>query len=548
MNAMQRLIDANAVARLVKRDPQLFSDDVDLRQPITQRLGWTDLAEKAAGRLPLVCNLAGVLAGEGARDIVLLGMGGSSLAALVMKAILDHPADAPRLHILDTTRPAAVSELLDTLVREHTFFLVSSKSGTTVEPLSLYAIFRQWMEETMERPAAGRHFIAITDPASALEKMRQKEVMRVALTAPANVGGRFSALTIFGLAPLTLSGVDLTQVIDEARTMERACQQSTPENPGAALAAWIADAHAGGRDKLTLVTSKRWLPFGLWVEQLVAESTGKHGTGVVPIIEHLPTRPTGFGDDRAVVVMREPGDTDLAVFASGARAEGHPVVEWTVDSPSAIGAEFVRWEYAVGLLGVLLAINPFDEPDVGAAKKMTSQVLDGTTTVPAAVADIDGVWVTYAGGLAGTAAPRDLLASLAPLGAARRTGDYLATLAYISDDETTIGLLRGALKAVSSANGIATCLETGPRYLHSTGQLHKGGPDSGLFLVITARDRADLAVPGSPFTLARLYRAQAEGDLCALAERGRRVMRLDLPGDDPAAVQKIAEALVEALG
>ena len=547
MDSLARLTETNAIQRLVDRDPTLFSSDVDLRQPIMQRLGWTDLAEQAEGRFALIEGLATALYEDGATDVVLLGMGGSSLAPLVFERVIGSAPGAPRLHVLDTTSPTAVAALRDSLDRSGTYFLLSSKSGGTIEPLSLYAIFRAWMEEEMERPAAGRHFIAITDPGSPLEKMRGREVMRTALHAPPTVGGRFSALTVFGLAPAALIGIDVRGMISMARRMELACQSVTGENPGATLAAWIADAHADGRDKLTLAASPRYETFGLWVEQLVAESTGKHGIGVVPVLDYEPTVPTLYGNDRALVVLRESTDATLAKFAEATRTEGHPVLELTLDDPLGIGAEFVRWEYAVALVGHLLGINPFDEPNVAEAKAATSGVLAGTAIVPAANGDVDGVWPTYAGALAGASAPGDLVAALAPLTASIRPGDYLAVLAYLPGESPAVSAMRHALETLSGRLGVATCFETGPRYLHSTGQLHKGGPDTGVFLVITTREHTNIAIPGQKFSLAELFRAQAEGDLMTLAAAGKRVMRLDLPGNDDAVLKSVAEALVDAL-
>ncbi|MDO9108726.1 MAG: glucose-6-phosphate isomerase [Coriobacteriia bacterium] len=547
MDSLARLIDADAVRRLVDRDPTLFSSDVDLRQPIMQRLGWTDLAERAESRLTLVENLAAAVAQEGATDVVLLGMGGSSLAPLVMERVIGSPPGAPTLHVLDTTSPTAVTALRDSLTRSTTYFILSSKSGTTIEPLSLYAIFRAWMEEEMERPAAGKHFIAITDPGSPLEEMRAREFMRVALSAPPTVGGRFSAMSVFGLAPAAMCGIDVRRMVELAREMEDFCHAPAEDNPAAALAAWIVDSHAMGKDKLTLATSRRYEAFGLWVEQLVAESTGKQGTGVIPVLDYEPTTPTGYGQDRALLVLRESQDTALARFAETARAEGHPVHELMLDDPLGIGGEFVRWEHAVALAGHLMGINPFDEPNVAKAKAATNAVLAGTAHVPPANADLNGVWTTYVGSLEGAAAPHDLPTSLAPLVASIRPGDYLGVLAYLPTESPAVSVLKHALEKLSSRLKVAVCFETGPRYLHSTGQLHKGGPDSGAFLLITTREHANLAIPGSTFTLAQLFRAQAEGDLVTLAAAGRRTMRLDLPGNDLHAIKAVAEAFITAL-
>jgi len=547
MDALQRLKDADAISRLKERDPLLFSSEVDMRQKTMQRLGWTDLATAATGRLPLVTNLAKALISEGATDIVLLGMGGSSLAALTLKRVIGSAPGMPKLHVLDTTSPVAVNALLESLDRSHTFFLLSSKSGTTIEPLSLYAVFRAWMEAELERPAAGQHFIAITDPGTPLEKLRQREVMRVALSAPATVGGRFSALSMFGLAPAALAGMDLGAIIERAQRMESACHQPAEVNPAAQLTAFIADAYDQGRDKLTLICSPVLEPFGLWVEQLVAESTGKSGEGIVPVIEFAPSTPLTYDDDRMLVIIRMHDDHELVSWSTQASA-AHPLFEIVLNDQYDIGAQFVQWEYAVALLGHLLGVNPFDEPNVSEAKETTRKVLEGTASVPTAIADIDGVWVTYAGALPAPAAPSTLADAIRPMVDALAPKDYAAILAYLPDDPAMTGPLRIATARLSAATHRAVTLEIGPRYLHSTGQLHKGGPNTGVFLVLTARDRADVEIPGQEYSLGQLFRAQAEGDLATLATHDRRVMRVDLPETSRETIAALADALADAAG
>jgi len=386
----------------------------------------------------------------------------------------------------------------------------------------------------------------ITDPGTPLEALRQREIMRIALPAPANVGGRYSALSAFSIAPAAFIGIDTAALVAHAEESDAACQRPADDNAATALAAWMVEAFEQGRDKLTLICSSQLESFGLWIEQLVAESLGKQGKGMVPVPETALRPASGYGPDRAIVVIRLTGDTALAGWTAGME-DGCPVFEIVLDDPLEIAREFVRWEYATALAGFLLRVNPFDEPDVSEAKQATSDVLEGSREVPAALADIDGVWATYAGGLAGlTAPPTDLEAALAPAFAALRPQDYLALLAYIPDDAAHHGPLRAALPSVSASSGAAVMLEIGPRYLHSSGQLHKGGPDTGIFVIVTARDRVDVAVPGKPFTLGRLHRAQAEGDLVTLASRGRRVMRLDLPDSDPATIARVADALMAA--
>ncbi len=543
MNSLQKLIAENAVARLVERDPSLFSDDIDKRQSIKQRLGWTDLAQKAATRLPHVATLASAMKDEGVRDVVLLGMGGSSLAPLVMTQVMGPVEGAPTLHVLDTTSPVECAGLLERLDPATTAFVLASKSGTTVEPLSLYAIFRKWMDEALGRVAAGKRFVVVTDPGSALERRRQKDIMRIALLAPPTVGGRFSALAPFGLAPAALAGLDVTTLVERAIGVEHACHGPAENNPGALLAASIADAYADGRDKLTFVASPRYASFGLWIEQLVAESTGKNGIGVIPVLEDGSVPPSAYGPDRVLVMMRVTHDDALAVFADAARETGTPVIEFVIDDPADIGGEFVRWEFAVALLGHLLGVNPFDEPDVTRAKTATNDVLAGTADVPPARVDLDGVWPTLTGALSGAVDPSDIDAALSPLIDALGPRDYLAVLAYLPYDEDAIAPLRAAATAFSSSRGTPVCLEMGPRYLHSTGQLHKGGPPTGAFLILTTRERTDVPIPGARYSLAQLFRAQAEGDLVTLASDGRPVVRLDLPDADPAVITRVAEAI-----
>ncbi|MCL5888024.1 MAG: glucose-6-phosphate isomerase [Actinobacteria bacterium] len=548
MIAIQRLIEADAVSRLVRRDASLFAPDFEKRKSISNRLGWTDLAERGDLRAPLVETLKRAITEEGATDVVLLGMGGSSLAALVFERVFGTQVEGLKLHVLDTVDPQTVAKLMAELTPANTWFLLSSKSGATIEPLSLYRVFRAWMNEHMEGPAAGKRFVVITDPDSPMQALRTKEFMRMAINAPANVGGRYSALSLFGLTPAGLLGVDLKALLKVARAMEVECAKPAEENPAAKLAAWIADNHTDGRDKLTFIASPGLESFGLWVEQLVAESTGKSGIGVVPVIADPADDLAGLGSDRAVFIMRDANDPALAELTAALQGAGHPVFEVTIDDRLALGAEFVRWKYATGLLGFLMGIDPFDEPNVSEAKQATLEVLEGKASPPPAVVDIDGVWPAYAGVFEGANPPADLTSALAPLAATRRPGDYLAVLVYLPYDDALVEPLRAALRKVTATTTIPSILQFGPRYLHSTGQLHKGGPDNGAFLVITARDKTRIPVPGSPYTLGELYRAQAEGDFMALGAHNRRVMRLDLPDTRKPTIARLALAIEAALG
>lgn len=548
MDSMQRLVRADVASRLARRDPVLFTDanDTEVRQAVIARLGWIGLASQAREERGRYEDLAQRLIAEGARDVVLLGMGGSSLAALVFSEVFGAAPGYPALHVLDTTSPVTTDALTRRLDPVTTFFLVSSKSGTTIEPLSLYAIFRHWLAENLGSDAEGGHFVAITDPGTPLELLARTDGFRACLPAPPDVGGRFSALTAFGLVPAALLGIDLDEMLARADRMDGACQGPPESNPAAMLASWIANAASEGRDKLTLAASKQYSAFPLWIEQLVAESTGKLGLGIVPVVEGSLSSPSVFDDDRAVVVIGSEQDAMLFEWADQVRSEGHPVFTIDVESALDVGAEFVRWEYATAMLGHLLGINPFDEPDVGTAKAATLKVLE-EGAVETRSLDVGDTRFIYGGAIEAPAeAPFNLPGGLRPAFQALGNGDYLALLTYLPYEEARLDALRSAAVRVGQATRRAVCLELGPRYLHSTGQLHKGGPDEGVFVIVTARDSVDTPVPGRTFTLARLHRAQAEGDFLALAQSRRRVIRVDLPDSMADSVGALARALVAA--
>jgi len=550
MNALQRLVDARAMERLNARDATLFADGSGNMGEVADRLGWLGLTDRADVLTPPLAELATRLTKEGVTDVVLLGMGGSSLAPLVLARVFGQPSGMPLLRVLDTTSPTQVTAALGELDAEHTVVIVASKSGTTIEPLSLYAVFRTWMDDAIGRERAGRRFYAITDPGTELETLAQRDGFAQVWSASADVGGRFSALSVFGLVPAALAGVDLDGLLVQARRMEAACRTVAEDtNPAAQLAAFIVDACEAGRDKLTFVASQSLAPFGLWVEQLIAESTGKDGKGVIPVLEYAPVPPNSYGDDRAVVVLRERGDEDLLAWAS-TLPEGTPLLECHADSPAALGAEFVRWEYATALVGHLLGIAPFNQPNVAEAKAATNAILDGSATeAPHAQAAVGDAMLTYAGALAGIApvtAPDTLSDALAPVLDALLPRDYLALLAYLPEDDGVIDGLASALSTIAAGTGNACVLQLGPRYLHSTGQLHKGGPDEGVFIVLTTRDAADVVIPGTSFTLRELNRAQAEGDLATLAAHGRRVVRVDLTNESAEELATFSDALADA--
>lgn len=549
MDSLSRLAALDAPHRLAARDASLFSADPIVQAEVTQNLGWTRLAADAAEQLPLIRRLAREIASDQLTDVVLLGMGGSSLTSLVLGHVLADD-DGPRLHVLDTTSPVTVLDKLSTLNFETTLFVVSSKSGATIEPLSLYSVFRHYVEHAVGNIDAGSRFIAVTDPGSQLEALAASEGFRDVVSSPPTVGGRYSALSVFGLLPAALLGIDLDTLLQRARSMEASCSLPAEENPAALLAAFATDAHALGREKLTLVASPGLESFGLWVEQLVAESLGKQGTGILPVVDLSAAKPLEYGPDRAIAVVRFADDDRLSGWAAE-WSEHYPVVELVLRDGYDVAAEFVRWEHAVALMGPLLDVNPFGQPNVAAAKAATATVLSRETVAPAPQGQLpDGQGsYTFAGALSAPGHPEATMGNaIGHAVASIRTRDFLAVLAYLPDNDELLAPLQRIVPPVSAALGVPVTLELGPRYLHSTGQYHKGGPNIGVFILVTTADATDVTVPGEAWGLRDLHRAQAEGDLVTLAEAGRRVLRLDLADASPESVATLVRGLADAAG
>jgi Phosphoglucose isomerase len=544
MEGLRRLRMESAVTRLWERDATLFSDDPEVQAVDAERFGWLGLSARAAVDAVALAPLAGELIAAGITDIVLLGMGGSSLAPLVMSRILGPLTGAgTRLHVLDTTSPTGLAMVQDRLVPGNTLVIVASKSGTTIEPLSLYSVFRTWMDAT-HGDEAGAHFIAITDPGSNLERLAGEQGFSAVFHAPADVGGRYSALTAFGTVPAGLIGIDVADLARRAAVMEAACRNEVDDNPGAQLAAYIGNGHSEGRDKLTIVCSDRIASFGLWAEQLVAESSGKMGLGALPVLDGPDADPGLYGDDRLVVTLTVEGDASLDAYRAKLRPDT-PRLEIALADEHDIAGEFVRWEVATALACFLIGVEPFDQPNVAVAKKATDDILAGRIVAPAKTCEDGDIEVTIlTPDVPAACSAADAVRAL--LGGSR-PGDYLAILAYLPDDPDLIAPLRDAVTSMSAARRIAVTLEIGPRYLHSTGQLHKGGPATGRYLFITTRDETGPSIPGKPFTLAQLHRAQAEGDLATLVALGRPAVRLDMPAPSSTYVAGVAHALSVAL-
>lgn len=552
--ALERAEGDRVIQRLWAKDPGLWTRDPGHRAVIDASLGWLDLPRTMAPRVQELEEFARGIWRDGFRRVLLLGMGGSSLAPEVFRGAFPRKAGALELRVLDTTDPEALASAERASDTGKTLFLVSSKSGTTVEPLRLFDFFYEKARRSMGAEA-GAGFIAITDPGSPLETLAGERGFRRTFLNPADVGGRFSALSYFGLVPAALLGVDLARLLERARAAREACSERSPhrENPGLRLGLSLFALSRAGRDKATLLVSPKIPGLGSWLEQLVAESTGKEGRGLVPITEEPPLEPGAYGPDRFFVRIAVAGEQDrpLDAFARRLADHGHPVVSRFLSDPLDLGGEMYVWEVATAVLGAAFGVDAFDQPNVEEAKVRTRSLLErlsGGGTLPAPegrpVAAVGSASLSRAAqgepGEPGEQALARLLGGL-------RSGDYVGLLAYLScwgpyDD--ALGALR---KTLLHATGAATQFGYGPRYLHSTGQLHKGGPDNGVFMLLLRDGGPDLPIPGSRYTFGQLLAAQADGDFQALDASGRRAVLIRLRGEPRTALERLSRVVAGSL-
>ena len=530
---------------LWSRRLDVWTSDSELQAEIGNRLGWLAALDFVTPQLPRLKALAADVRAAGFSDVVLLGMGGSSLAPEVLRQVLGTAEGFPRFRMLDSVDPDAVRAAFDRAATS--LFILASKSGSTIEPNVMAAEAQRRLREA-GHANYGTRFIAITDENTLLHKRAIAEGFRDVFVNPADIGGRFSALSFFGLVPAALMGADLDALTQGAHRMEQACKvRAVRSNPGLALGAFMAAGVQHKRDKLTLVVPERLRSFGLWVEQLIAESTGKHGKGVVPIVGD--DQRARLGSDRIVVAVTIGGEGPPDEALERAQDAGVPVAMLSMPSVMAIGAEFLRWQIATAATGWLMKINPFDEPNVQQAKDATRALLETYSAqkrfpVPEAHAATGGVRLTLS-----EAAQRDLTGADA-LGFLRlvNAGDYVGLLAYVPpDDESWRSTLADVRSTIGAACGCATMLGIGPRYLHSTGQLHKGGAGNGVFAIVTAPAELDLPIPGESFSFGVLEMAQALGDFQSLDRAGRRAVLIQLPRRDPASLRAVITAMRNAM-
>jgi transaldolase / glucose-6-phosphate isomerase len=516
-------------------------------------LGWLDIVEEEIAHPIELRNLAKEVWSAGFKDALLLGMGGSSLCPEVLRKTFGKIAGYPDLHVLDSTDPAQVKAFESRINIARTLFIVSSKSGSTLEPNIFKQYFFERTKEAVGADKAGSHFMAITDPGSKMQQVAEGDRFRHVFFGKPSIGGRYSALSNFGMAPAAVIGIDTKKFLDRAQEMVRACGPSAAveQNPGAVLGIILGTAANAGHDKVTIVTSPDISDLGAWLEQLLAESTGKAGKGIIPVDREELGAPEVYGNDRVFAYVHTEHATDAACETklSALEKAGHPVVRISMADIYDLGAEFFRWEIATAVAGSIMGINAFNQPDVEASKiatrALTSQ-FEKTGSLPAEkpVREEKGIKLftdeKNAANLATAAGSDKSLAGYLKAHLGRLVaGDYFAVLGFIQMDNAHEKSLQTIRHAVRDKKHVATCLGFGPRFLHSTGQAYKGGPNSGVFLQVTCDDAVELSVPGQKYTFGVVKAAQARGDFQVLAERGRRALRVHLGSDVESGLQTL---------
>jgi transaldolase/glucose-6-phosphate isomerase len=541
------------VRRLWAHDASLWTETDEAHW-----LGWLGIVDKQLKGVAHLQDFAEDVRRTGFRDVLLLGMGGSSLGPEVLSETFGNKSGYPKLHVLDSTDPVQIRHFEAAIDPARTLFLVSSKSGSTLEPNIFKQYFYDRAKQAVGASEAPNRFVAITDPGSSLEKAALSEGFRYVFHGLPSIGGRYSVLSDFGMVPAAAIGVDLRAFLDSSAEMVRSCAASAPpiENPGVVLGAIVGICQRRGRDKVTIIASQGIADFGAWLEQLLAESTGKLGKGIVPVDGEPLGAPAVYGSDRLFIYLRlvadQEGDQERAMVAL--EEAGHPVVRITVNDRMQLGQEFFRWEMATAVAGSVIGINPFDQPDVEAAKVKTRDLTDAyekTGVLPGERAFFEGDGIRLFADPRNEAALKPQATSLTSALKAHfgRIGrdDYAALLAYIERSPDHIAAVQGIRRTIRDRTKAATCVGFGPRFQHSTGQAYKGGPDSGVFLQITCGDREDLEVPGQSYTFGIVKAAQARGDFDVLAERGRRALRADITGDLDTGLAVLSRAIERAL-
>ena len=578
--AMAQARDERWTERLFDRDPSLWSQNRAVHEAIAERLGWLDAPAHFTDHVPALEGFGRGMVDAGFRQAVVMGMGGSSLAPEVLARTFGVGASGMPVTVLDSTDPDAVGATLDSVDPLATLFIVASKSGTTTEPLAFQAEAWARLETALEAAGSdqspGELMIAITDPGKPVASIPHHDELRAVFLNPPDVGGRYSALTYVGLVPAALLGLDLDAILSNAGAMLARSRDPEPgRNPAVTLGLAIGTLARAGRDKLTFIADPEIVSFGSWAEQLVAESTGKHGTGIVPVdLEPLAADPGAYGPDRVFVRLSLAGSAGVAgsdALLGGLESAGHPVIGIHLTDPLDLAGEFVRWQVATAIAGAVLEIDPFDQPNVEEAKQLTRQLLERDAPVDRAdpghpggwgmASDVEvpdpeqvpvlasdrGITLIPDAALRLTSGDGTLVGELRRHLDRRRSNAYLAIQAFIApapDRDAALARIRALLR---DATGCATTAGYGPRFLHSTGQLHKGGPLTGWFLQLTEDHARDRPIPGWPYTFGKLIAAQAEGDFAAIEQHELPILRVHLGADPLAGLRVLEDALAEAL-
>jgi transaldolase/glucose-6-phosphate isomerase len=544
------------VKRLWDRDASLWTGSDEANW-----LGWLDIVDEQISQQEQLQKLAKEVHTRGFEHVLLLGMGGSSLCPEVLRMTFGRIPQFPTLHVLDSTDPAQVKFFEHQIDIPKTLFIVSSKSGSTLEPNIFKQYFFERTKQSVGATKAGSHFIAITDPGSKMQQVAEGDHFLHIFFGRPSIGGRYSALSNFGMVPAAVMGLDTKKFLGRAAEMVRACGPgaSVEENPGAVLGIILGTAAKAGRDKVTIITSPGISDLGAWLEQLIAESTGKIGKGIIPVDREVLSSPDTYGSDRIFAYVRLETGVDQGQEEKVAALEkaGHPVVRITMADTYDLGAEFFRWEIATAVAGAIVGINAFNQPDVEASKIATRNLTseyekNGSLPAEKPVVEDGGVKLftdeKNAAELAKAVGSDKTLAGYLKAHLSRiKAGDYFAVLGYIQMNAEHERSLQALRHAVRDKKHVATCLGFGPRFLHSTGQAYKGGPNSGVFLQITCDDAVELPVPGQKFTFGVVKAAQARGDFQVLAERGRRALRVHLGSNLKAGLATLEAAVQKAI-
>jgi len=543
------------VKRLWERDSSLWTGEDE-----SKWLGWLDIVEEQLAQHDSLQKFAKDVQVRGFEHILLLGMGGSSLCPEVLRMTFGRIPHFPTLHVLDSTDPAQVKAFEHQIDIGKTLFIVSSKSGSTLEPNIFKQYFFERAKQLVGANKVGSHFVAVTDPDSKMQQVAESDHFLHVFFGRASIGGRYSALSNFGMVPAAAMGLDTRKFLDRSAEMVRACGAGlkVEDNPGVVLGIVLGAAANAGRDKVTIITSKGISDLGAWLEQLIAESTGKIGKGIIPVDgEHLGS-PDVYGKDRvfAYIRLENEADSDQDAKVAALEKAGHPVVRIVMPDIYDLGAEFFRWEIATAVAGAIIAINPFNQPDVEASKLATRALTSeyeakGSLPAEKAILEDSGIRLftddKNAAELAKAVGEKSIAGYLKAHLSRIHPGDYFAVLGYVQMNEEHEQSLQAVRHEIRDKKHVATCLGFGPRFLHSTGQAYKGGPNSGVFLQVTCDDAVELPVPGQKYTFGVVKAAQARGDFQVLAERGRRALRVHLGKDLKSGLAALQAAVNKAV-